>query len=199
MKRLLLIFILTLSFQTLSKADDIRDFQIEEMGIGDSALDFFSKKKIDNKKTYYPNSKKFFRVTLNHNSDSYEKIQLHIKNNDTRYIIQAISGIIYFRDKLVSEKECLKKHNEINRNLSSSLSNLKISKAKKRVLQQDKTGNSFHFTIYYDFNDEETEYIKLGCVMYGNEYFEKFKYIDHLRLGFNSKNFSYWLQNEAFK
>ena len=199
MKRLLLILILTFSFQSLTKADDIRDFQIEGMGIGDSALDFFNKKKIDNIKSYYPNSKKFFRATLNHNSDSYEKIQLHIKNNDSRYIIQGISGIIFFRDKLVSEKECLKKHNEINNNLSSSLSNLKISKAKKRVLQQDKTGNSFHFTIYYDFNDEGTEYIKLGCVIYGSEYFEKFKYIDHLRLGFNSKNFSYWMRNEAFE
>ena len=199
MKRLLLILILTFIFQTLTKADDIRDFQIEGMGIGDSALDFFNKKKIDNIKSYYPNSKKFFRATLNHNSDSYEKIQLHIKNNDSRYIIQGISGIIFFRDKLVSEKECLKKHNEINNNLSSSLSNLKISKAKKRVLQQDKTGNSFHFTIYYDFNDEGTEYIKLGCVIYGSEYFEKFKYIDHLRLGFNSKNFSYWMRNEAFE
>ena len=199
MNRLLLILILTFSFQSLTKADDIRDFQIEGMGIGDSALDFFNKKKIDNIKSYYPNSKKFFRATLNHNSDSYEKIQLHIKNNDSRYIIQGISGIIFFRDKLVSEKECLKKHNEINNNLSSSLSNLKISKAKKRVLQQDKTGNSFHFTIYYDFNDEGTEYIKLGCVIYGSEYFEKFKYIDHLRLGFNSKNFSYWMRNEAFE
>ena len=40
--KLLLILILTFSFQTLSKADDIRDFQIEGMSIGDSALDFTS-------------------------------------------------------------------------------------------------------------------------------------------------------------
>ena len=39
MKRLLLILILTLSFQTLTKADDIRDFEIEGISIGDSALD----------------------------------------------------------------------------------------------------------------------------------------------------------------
>ena len=43
MKRLLLILILTLSFQTLTKADDIRDFEIEGMSIGDSLLDFFNK------------------------------------------------------------------------------------------------------------------------------------------------------------
>ena len=42
MKRLLLVFILTLSFQSWTIADDIRDFQIEGMSIGDSALDYLS-------------------------------------------------------------------------------------------------------------------------------------------------------------
>ena len=46
MKRLLLILILTFSFQSLTKADDIRDFQIEGMSIGDSLLDYFSEKEI---------------------------------------------------------------------------------------------------------------------------------------------------------
>ena len=198
MKRLLLILILTLSFQSLSKADDIRDFEIEGMSVGDSALDFFSKEAIEDIKTYYPNSKKFFRATLNYESDSYERIQLHIKSNDSDYIIQAISGLIFYKDRLVSEKKCFKKHNEISKSLSSSFSNLKTSKAKKTVLEQDKTGNSFHYTIYYDFNEEKTEYIKLGCVIYGSEYFDKEKSFDHLRLGFQNKNFTHWMQNEAF-
>ena len=46
MERLLLIIILTLSFQTLTKADDIRDFEIEGMSIGDSLLDHFNEKDI---------------------------------------------------------------------------------------------------------------------------------------------------------
>ena len=41
MKRLLIILILTLSFQSLTKADDITDFQIEGLSVGDSLLDFF--------------------------------------------------------------------------------------------------------------------------------------------------------------
>ena len=45
-KGFLLILILTLCFQSFAKADDIRDFQIEGMSIGDSALDFFSKSEI---------------------------------------------------------------------------------------------------------------------------------------------------------
>ena len=49
MNRLLLILILTLSFQTLVKADDIKDFEIEGISIGDSALDYFNKKQLDDK------------------------------------------------------------------------------------------------------------------------------------------------------
>ena len=42
MNKLLLILILTFSFQTLSKADDIRDFQIEGMSVGDSFSKYFN-------------------------------------------------------------------------------------------------------------------------------------------------------------
>ena len=66
MKRLLLILILTLSFQSLSKADDISDFQIEGMSIGDSLLDFYSKDKIiDNfNNNSYPNSDKYWGISI---------------------------------------------------------------------------------------------------------------------------------------
>ena len=60
MNRLLIILILTFSFQTLTKADDIKDFQIEGMSIGDSLLDFYSKSKIiSNEENYYKK-----RITL---------------------------------------------------------------------------------------------------------------------------------------
>ena len=59
MKRLILILILTFSFQSFSKADDIRDFEIEGMSIGDSLLGFYSKNEILKKhqKSQYPNDK----------------------------------------------------------------------------------------------------------------------------------------------
>ena len=41
------------SFQTLSKADDIKDFEIEGMSIGDSLLDYFSKDEIEKNITHY--------------------------------------------------------------------------------------------------------------------------------------------------
>ena len=63
MKRLLLILILTFSFQILSKADEIRDFQIEGMSIGDSLLDFYTEDEIKSfNKKYYAGSKKYYRL-----------------------------------------------------------------------------------------------------------------------------------------
>ena len=57
MKRILLILILSLTFQSFTKAEDIRDFEIEGMSVGDSLLDYFSKKEIDkqinSKSTYW--------------------------------------------------------------------------------------------------------------------------------------------------
>ena len=47
MKKLLLILILTLNFQTLSKADDIREFEIEGISLGDSLLDYYSIEEIN--------------------------------------------------------------------------------------------------------------------------------------------------------
>ena len=46
MKKLLAILILIFTLQTPSQADDIQDFQIEGISIGDSLLDYMTKDEI---------------------------------------------------------------------------------------------------------------------------------------------------------
>ena len=54
MRIFLSFLILIFSFQSWTKADDIRDFEIEGMSLGDSALNFFSERDIKyNSKDYY--------------------------------------------------------------------------------------------------------------------------------------------------
>ena len=55
--RFLLVIIIILSFQSLTKAEDIRDFEIENMSLGDSLLKYFSKKEIEDNRSgaQYPN------------------------------------------------------------------------------------------------------------------------------------------------
>ena len=51
-----------MNFQTLSKADDIREFEIEGISLGDSLLDYYSIEEINESianPTFYPKSKKF--------------------------------------------------------------------------------------------------------------------------------------------
>ena len=50
MKKLLGIVVLGLLWCNISLADDIRDFQIEGISVGDSLLDYFSERKIKKSK-----------------------------------------------------------------------------------------------------------------------------------------------------
>ena len=85
MKRILLILILTLSFQSWTKADDISEFEIEGMSVGDSALDFFSEEEI--KKfliVEYPSSKRIvgWESPSSIKFKNYVAITFHVKSND---------------------------------------------------------------------------------------------------------------------
>ena len=100
MKRLLLILILTFSLQNLTKADDIRDFQIEGMSIGDSLLDFFSKKEINKFANYddLPSDMKFRISEFYSNNkikmNTYDGIQIFYKPDDKKYILHSLGGFI---------------------------------------------------------------------------------------------------------
>ena len=110
MNRLLLILILTLSFQSLTMADDIRDFEVEGMSIGDSLLNFISEIAIKKKINSYSNkgliykSKDYYAITFK-SSDTlnlgiYDQIQFHLKTKDSKYIVYAVAGIKLFRNKI---------------------------------------------------------------------------------------------------
>ena len=65
MRLFLTLLIIIFNLQSLTKADDISDFEIEGISIGDSLLDYYSKREINDrlksiKSTY--TSKKFKRV-----------------------------------------------------------------------------------------------------------------------------------------
>ena len=53
MRIFITVLFLILSLQSWTKADDIRDFQIEGMSIGDSLLDYISENEIKNKINYH--------------------------------------------------------------------------------------------------------------------------------------------------
>ena len=74
------------SFQSWTKSDDIRDFEIEGMSIGDSLLDYYSKEEIKISKTHdFQDLRKYYVVGIKNNLKKYEAVDLYLKTGDKNY------------------------------------------------------------------------------------------------------------------
>ena len=198
MKRLLLILILTFGFQSWTKADDIRDFEIEGMSIGDSLLDYFTKKEIRIKRKYrikYPNSKKFTAITFDEDPKLkvYDSIQANVKTNDKKYIIYSISGISYFDNNISKCKEQMKLISKELIKIFPNASN--INKTKKH--EYDKSGKSLIHQSIFDM-DSGAE-ARVECYDWSKKMFKKHNLEDQLIVSILSDDFSYFMANEAYK
>ena len=121
MKKFLAIFVLNLCFSSISQAEDIRDFQIEGISLGDSLLTHFSRSEIElfqNYKTFThfnKNKKDFYKIVFldqrtKKKFSVYNGITFDIKNNDENYIIHGITAKI-FTEKI---DDCLKEKSIVN-------------------------------------------------------------------------------------
>ena len=65
MRVFIIVLVLIISFQSWTKADDIRDFQIEGISIGDSALDYFTEEEIsDGVEYFYKNEESLYAFII---------------------------------------------------------------------------------------------------------------------------------------
>ena len=98
MKRLLTILILIFSLQTPSLADDISDFQIEGMSVGNSLLNYFTISQIKNFTNYddLPSNMKFriaeFYSEREMQMNLYDYMQVYYKPEDKTFIIHGLNG-----------------------------------------------------------------------------------------------------------
>ncbi len=153
MRNFLLILILTLCFQSLVKANDIRDFQIEGMSIGDSLLNFFSKKEINKFANYddLPSDMKFRIAEFYSNNEmkmnTYDGIQIFYKPNDKKYILHSLGGFIDCEKK--SQSDCEKIFNDISKDLRKFFKEIKPSEYSFKH-PDDKSKNSIVKVLQFD-------------------------------------------------
>jgi len=141
----ILIIIIIFSLQSWAKADDIKDFEIEGISIGDSLLDYYSKAEINSKNKNYYKDKNYLRVTFNPENSIYDKISYTFKPKDKKYIIHSVRGVLVFDNN----QECLIKKDSINNELSQMFKNSKVVDSGKRDHATDLTGESKSYSIYY--------------------------------------------------
>ena len=163
MKKLLGIVVLGLFLITPSQADDIRDFQIEGMSIGDSLLDYFSEKEINN--FYFPKSKtlegtNYTRACIKKSDSLYKRFCVDYKT-DTNKIIHGLQGVIKYKKK--NNPACLNKLREIDKEFSNIFKNLERKDWGLLKLPPRSDEDDYH-PIIYKFADGSRA--QIGCYYY---------------------------------
>ena len=194
MKKVLVFIFLSLYFITPSQADDIRDFQIEQVSIGDSLYDHFNDEHIK-LKMEYPSSNDYSGTEIpeylsNKKFDKYDSITLHWKTNDKTKTIIAVSGINLFPNNL---KKCLKERDKISKEMKGILTDYKESEYK---MNYGKDNNSIGYAIDLAIKDGS---IRVWCNDWDKKRETENKWEDDLNISIETKKFIHWLDNEAFK
>ena len=201
MNRLLLILILTFSFQTLTKADDIRDFEIEGISVGDTLLNHtktigVTRDYILNKNfQFYPGSRRFALLAFSDkgNFSTYYKIQVTVNPKD--YKIYRIGGFI----KIMNKNDCIDKQKKIIIDLENSFTTFeKFIDDKFTAHPADESGKSVANGIYLDLPSGDTAMVE--CYIWSEEYRKKHGgHENNLRVTLSNKDSNQFIENEAYK
>ena len=189
MRIFLSVLILIFSLQSWAKADDIRDFQIEGISIGDSALDFFSENEIKkNSKDYF--KKKDYTPVQNNNMSffkTYDAVDFIFKTNDKNYIIKSLSGVLNYSNNI---EDCYKKMDEIVSEMDVIFSNQKKYPKRTYKHRNDKSGKSKVTDVEYLFKNGDSS--QIACYDYSAEHGGQ----DHLSVAIDDKDiYDFFINN----
>ena len=181
----LILILITLCY---TRADEVKKFEIEQITVGESLLNHMTKdqilNKLDSKNTYfYPNKSFATFGYIPDNLELYDDIGVIIKPNDEEYIIYALEGTIYFR-----EKSCESKQIEISNDLKNFFEEDKYTFSEALNLNYigDETGESK--VNYFDFNFYDGSAVRVICWKLSQNFKAK-GYLNRLVVAANSKLF----------
>ena len=192
MRVFFILLMLILSLQSGTRADDISDFEIEGMSIGDSALDYFTKDQLFNDQTFYYKGDKYAGVIIFGEYEIYDDIQItfDLKDNDLKLV--DIEGSLNYKNDI---NNCYKKQNEIANDLEKMFSNLeKISYQQPHGA--DKTGNSIGKAIDFEFINGDS--IRVICMDWSDDLSDKNYWFDNLGVSVSTNSFLNFITNEAY-
>ncbi len=195
MRIFLSILILSFSLQSWTKADDIRDFQLEEMSVGDSLLDYFSEEEIKKNisAAQYPNKEFILYYFKNLSSFmTYEAVTVAVKAKDKKYMIHDLGGSIYFKNNF---EKCLSMLKEISVEMKKTFSNAKTGSGKVSH-PIDTSGKTIQH--YHVFELETGDNSQVVCLNYSTE-LENQGHTDELNLTLGTGEYGDFVSNRAYK
>ena len=186
-------------------ADNISDFEIEGISIGDSLLDYMTEdeilKEIERTKDFYyhlnePN--KYAEVYLVKKSENYDYLGFFIKNNSVntyvtskneKYTILSIRGLKRYIEDFDS---CILNRNQIVDILSKMFPDREKVKEIRRY-PGDPSGNSIGDTIYFDLDIGNT--VRVYCSDFEETFRIKMKWSEGLTVLIIPSEINEWLDD----
>ena len=151
--------ILIISLQSWTKAEDIREFEIEGVSVGDSLMDHMSIKQFNIfKKREYEYVHTFATITVkNENLNLYSAVRAYYKIKDKNKIIHAVEGTTFISNM----SECNNLMDKVANEIDETYKNLKSDKDTFNHWA-DKSNKSKVHQIDYEFNSGDV--IAVQCV-----------------------------------
>jgi len=161
MRVFVIVLVLIFSLQSWSKADDIIDFEIEGMSIGDSLLDYFSEEEIKKAKDESYKDRLFITKTIfRTNSNLYDGYQFTYKESDKKKILHNINGVKEYQNKI---KECRKELKKI----VSQLSLIFPDTVKNDWGKLNTNEGGYYYPVTFDFKDSARAMV--ACYVWSKE------------------------------
>jgi len=192
MRIFIAVIILIFSLQSWTKADDISEFEIEGMSVGDSLLDHISENEINEsfKSASYYKNKVFAEIILKKKLSEYDFLQVALQPNDDKFIIHSIS---LYKDYPNQIDKCLIEKEKVIKDSIDILSKAQREDENAKFLG-DKSGNSFFYIS--SFYLSSGGFFNIKCEDYGEEVFKSSGWIDALSLSIGSEKFKKFLHSD---
>jgi hypothetical protein len=190
MKKLLGILVLGLFLITPSQADDIRDFEIEGMSIGDSLLDYFTISEIKNFVNYddLPSDMKFRIAEIYSGKELqmniYDFMQIYYKPEDKKFILHGLNGGF----DCPNINDCDKKYEDIIIDISEIFKKSKNVTEKTIKHPDDKSGKST--VTYWQYKLEKGD-----VAIHNTDWSSEVDYADNISLEIVTNEVRKWVNS----
>ena len=190
MKKLLGIVVLGLLLSLIAKADDIRDFEIEGLSIGDNLIEYMTVNQIiNNDQGHYPVDSKFYEISYSGNLTQYEYVNVGIKRNDDNFKIYFIRGMNIVKNK----KDCLKIKETIAKDLKELFPKFYfLEGSQKHYYYKNSTQYISQFSLTSDAN--KSDHVRVECMIIDDKDKKIHgELVSTLEVIIASKEFNLWL------
>ena len=191
------LFLIFLIIYVPSHADDISEYEIEGISIGDSLLDYMSKEEVKDTMSFVYErhdkniGKDVAKVFYDKNLNVYDALYIDFKTTDNIFEILAINGTLFYE---VNIKECYKKQIQLVEELKLVFKDANVKK--EGPINHQAYPNGEVKKIRYSFFINKNAQSNLEIICY--DIAEELKKQDRLVISFKSKEFNEYA-NKIYK